>query len=286
MPRKATTKASTSTNDGDAAPKRGAKRKSTDHESTTIENGGKKKAKKSEPATPEASDEEEQRPRLTSPDLEFDYDRSQLRDPRATPGRMRRPRLEDREITKEFKERFAIPQAEVPKGLPRAAQKALQYEKQALIDPTATFYNLHVCHKKGPNGKPTYDSAGFQLDYKKVAEWMKPKSYNKARIVGNMEKRLAKDAQEEREIFDIFFAEGEGPGSDTGRRDNVLMYVQDHISKDLGVPWHQIKPKQAREWQEKGFEKKKFSEWWHEPNEEERKRMMKMLGGGSLRKDL
>ncbi|TRX93446.1 hypothetical protein FHL15_005721 [Xylaria flabelliformis] len=287
MPRKATAKASTSTNDGDAAPKRGTKRKSTDHESTT-ENGGKKKAKPSEPATPEASEEEEQRPRLTSPDLEFDYDRSQLRDPRATPGRVRRPRLEDldRELTKEFRERFTIPEVKVPKRGCSAAQKEKLYEKQALVDPTATFHDLNVCYKKGPGGSPTYDSAGFQLDYDKVAEWKKPQRYNKSRIMKGMDRSLARAELEEREIFETFFVEGKGAGADVGLKHIILDYVKDHISKDLGVPWHQIGPKQAREWQEKGFEKKKFSEWWCEPNEEENKRMSKMMTGASLRKDL
>ncbi|KAI0544649.1 hypothetical protein F4679DRAFT_564154 [Xylaria curta] len=282
MPRKAATKASTSTKDGNAAPKRGAKRKSTDHESTT-ENGGNKKAKPSDPTTPEASEDEEQRPRLTSPDLEFDYDRSQLRDPRATPGRVRRPRLEDRELTEELKERFTIPEIKIPKRGCSAAKKDLLYKEQALVDPTDMFHDLHVCYKKGPAGSPTYDSAGFQLDYKKVADWMKPQRYNKARIVNGMEKSLARDEREEREIFKIFFAEGDGPGSDSW---NVNDHVKDQISKDLGVPWHQIGPKHAREWQEKGFEKRKFSEWWRKPNEEENKRMMKMMGGASLRKDL
>ncbi|KAI1747769.1 hypothetical protein F4782DRAFT_397866 [Xylaria castorea] len=288
MPRKATTKASTPTDhDHDPAPKRGAKRKSTDHDSTA-QNGVGKRAKPSEPAEPEAPEEEEQRPRLTSPDLEFDYDRSQLRDPRATPGRVRRPRLEEREVAKEFRERFFIPQAEVPsKGLSRAAQRDLLFRKQSLLDPTASFYNTYVCHEKGPRGDPTYDSAGFRLDYDKVAEWMKPQYYNKSRIVKGMERSLARGEREEREIFDVFFGEGEGPGADARRMTlDVLHYVKDHISKDLGVPWHQIRPEQAREWQEKGFEKKTFSEWWRAPTEEERRRFGKMLGGGSLRKDL
>ncbi|KAI1735418.1 hypothetical protein F4680DRAFT_435185 [Xylaria scruposa] len=287
MPRKATTKASTSSSNGDAAPKRGAKRKSADHESTT-DNGSKKKAKLSEPATPEASEDEEQRPRLTSPDLEFDYDRSQLRDPRATPGRVRRPRLEDhdRELTKEFRDRFTIPEVKVPKRGCGAAQKEKLYEQQALIDPTATFHDLNVCYKKGPRGSPTYDSAGFQLDYNKVAEWKKPQRYNKSRIVNGMNRSLARGESEQREIFEIFFAEGEGPGSDSYLRFTVKDHVKDQISKDLGVPWHQIGPKHAREWQEKGFEKKKFSEWWREPTEEEKKRIRKMMGGASLRKDL
>jgi hypothetical protein len=40
------------------------------------------------------------------------------------------------------------------------------------------------------------------------------------------------------------------------------------------------------EWEEKGFPQQKADEWWHKPNEEEKKRMMKMMTGVSLRKDL
>ncbi|RYC54368.1 hypothetical protein CHU98_g11844, partial [Xylaria longipes] len=164
-------------------------------------------------------------------------------------------------------------------------QKAFLSEKQALVDPTATFHDLHVCYEKGPRGR-AYDDAGFQLDYDKVAEWMKPKAYNRSRAVRGMERSLERGDREQREVFEVFFVEGDDPGDDVGRRLDAMHYVKDHISKDLGVPWHQIGPKHAREWLEKGFEKKRFSEWWREPNEEERKRMSKMMGGASLRKDL
>ncbi|KAI0448405.1 hypothetical protein F5B21DRAFT_497612 [Xylaria acuta] len=288
MPRKATTAASTAANrDRDPAPKRGAKRKSTDQDSTTTAEGGKR-AKTSEPAAPEVSEEEkeQQRPRLTTPDLEFDYDKSQLRDPRPTPGRVRRPRLEERELTSDFKQRFSVPVPEpvARKGISRAAQKELLCTEQALLDPSATSHDLYVCHKKGPRGGPTCDPAGFKLDYDKVAEWMKPKRYSKSRMVGGTARGLARGAREQREVFDCFFVAGDEPDANTAL--TAQDYVKDHISKDLGVPWHQIGPKQACEWQEKGFEKKKFSEWWREPNAEERRRMLKMLAGGSLRADL
>ena len=48
-------------------------------------------------------------------------------------------------------------------------------------------------------------------------------------------------------------------------------YVKDQVSKDLGVPWHQIKPRQLEQWLEKGNEKVVFKDWWKEPSEEEKK---------------
>ncbi|KAI1346472.1 hypothetical protein F5Y01DRAFT_297839 [Xylaria sp. FL0043] len=276
MPR--TRKAST---EGDPAPKRGAKRQSTD----ATEAEGSKRTKKSKLAEPDDSKEEEKQ-RLTTPDLEFDYDRSQLRDPRPTPGRVRRPRLDELELTDEFRQRFSMPGPERPKGRLNAFQRGPPSKEQTLQDPSNIHHDLHVCYKKGPRGRPTYDTAGFQLDFKKVAEWMKPKPYNKSRMVGAMEKSVARRRREEQKVFEIFFVDGDGPDSDGILHTFVMEYVKDHISKDLGVPWHQIDAKRAREWQERGFEKKKFSEWWHEPNKEEQKRMMKMEAGSSLRKDL
>ena len=64
---------------------------------------------------------------------------------------------------------------------------------------------------KGPNGSPTYDKAGFELDYDKVADWMKPKSYNKGSMVRGMERLLEKTRQETKRMAEIFFEKGEGP---------------------------------------------------------------------------
>ncbi|KAI0802135.1 hypothetical protein GGR55DRAFT_666998 [Xylaria sp. FL0064] len=268
MPRKAPT-------EGDLAPKRGAKRQSTN----ATEAEGSKRTKKSKLAEPDDS----RKPRLTTPDLEFDYDRSQLRDPRPTPGRIRRPRLDELELTDELRQRFSMPGPERPKGRLDAFQKGPLYKEQTLLDPSKMHHDLHVCYKKGPRGRPTYDTAGFQLDFKKVAEWMKPKPYDKSRMVGTMERSMARRKRVEREVLEIFFVDGDGLDSNGTF---VMQCVKDHISKDLGVPWHQIDAKRAREWQERGFEKKKLSEWWQQPNEEEKKRMMKMEIGSKLRKDL
>ncbi|KAI0967047.1 hypothetical protein F4678DRAFT_257761 [Xylaria arbuscula] len=272
------TNASTSAGHGDPAPKRGTKRHSTDHD-CIIKEEAPKKVKTSSSTEPEA-----RKPRLTSPDLEFDFDKSQLRDPRPTPGRVQRPRFEERDLTEDFKQRFFVSQAEKPKGRMNAYMKDQLYKEQVLLDPAMTFHDLNVCHKRGPRGKPTYDSSGFQLDYDKVAEWMRPRPYNKKRIMRGMERSLDRGERERREMFECFFIRGDEPEATPGSF--VDSYVKDHISKDLGVPWHQIDGGRAREWLAKGFEKKKFSEWWREPNEEEKKRMMKMLSGASLRKDL
>ncbi|KAF4965732.1 hypothetical protein FSARC_6515 [Fusarium sarcochroum] len=207
-------------------------------------------------------------PRLKLSDLEFEYDHSQLRDPRPTPGRERKPHYTEFDLSEEFLSQFYIPKNKNPRN-----------------DPTHFSYDLHKCHNKGPNGTPSYDVAGFQLDYKKVEKWMKPVSYNKKSIVNGMTRRLEKDAQEEKDLFEIFFVGGKGPDKDASGS-KVKDYIKDHISKDLGVPWHMIDSKRARKWEEQGFKQVKANEWWHEPNAEEKKRMSKMHEGADLRKFL
>lgn len=233
----------------------------------------------------------DKKPRLTTPDLEFDYDRSQLRDPRPTPGRHRRPRRESIEMTetekREIREKFTIPEPEKPKGRLNAFQKDKLFGQAALLNPMHTFHDLHVCHQKGRNGSPTYDSAGFQLDYHKVADWMRPKPYNKSAMVNGMQRSLDKKAKEEEEMYKIFFVDGKAPHigpSDIPHQ--ISDYVKDQVSKDIGVPFHQIAPAELRTWEQRGFQKVRREDWWREPNEEERKRMSKMQQGRVLRKDL
>lgn len=245
----------------------------------------RKSAKKAK-QQPEGSEtnpiEIDERPRLTTPDLEFDYDRSQLRDPRWTPGRFARPRLRGDEITNEFKSRFDIPNLERPKGVSK--NDSLWFKKKTLSDPTEMFHELYVCHQKGPNRSPTYDEAGFQLDWHKVDRWMKPQSYNKKRMVNGINWALSERDRDRDRMFKAFFADGKGPeGPNSYGADD---YVKDHVSKDLGIPWHQITPEYGLEWGKRGFPKPLASEWWHPPNKEERKRMNKMHGGCILRKAL
>ncbi|KAH7120379.1 hypothetical protein B0J13DRAFT_567872 [Dactylonectria estremocensis] len=232
---------------------------------------------KLEPSIEEPSIESDSKPkpRLKLSDLEFDYDRTQLRDQRPTPGRENRPRLEDSDIDfDELKTRFSMPWLDKPKG-----NGSDEYE-----DPTYVFHDLHVCHKKGPNGSPTYDNAGYQLDWKKVDKWMKPAGYSKRGAMSGMNRALkvAKDLEEL--LYSVFFVNGKGP--DGADAIHVKGYVLDHMSKDLGIPWHQMKlKKHILAWQKKGFLQQDANTWWRQPNEEEKKRMTKMMTGSILRKD-
>ncbi|KAI2466899.1 hypothetical protein F4781DRAFT_331710 [Annulohypoxylon bovei var. microspora] len=241
------------------------------------------RAKKSATPEPDAVPAEEQKPRLTTPDLEFDYDRSQLRDPRPTPGRVTRPRRDRYDMPEGFKERFFIPQPEKPKGRLNAFFKNKLSKEASLLDPSDPYHDEEVCLRKGRGGSPTYDSAGFELDRSKVERMRQPQAYNKSRIVKGMEKTLAKGERDSRSMNEIFFVDGKEPDT---KNVYVDLYLKDHVSKDLGIPWHQIGPEELLEWEKKGFPKQRAEDWWREPNEVERARMSKMLSGSSMRMDL
>ena len=235
---------------------------------------------------PETEGQVSKKPRLTTPDLEFEYDRSQLRDPRPTPGRKARPRYRSLDIPEDMKAQLEatreIPRPEKPPGRLNSAQKDRLFTEEARMNPIKSFHDLHRCHDKGREGSPTYDDAGFQLDYNKVAEWMKPRAYNKQKMVRGMDRAVAKAQSEEDQMYELFFVER--PKS----RENMRLkeYVKDHVSKDLNIPWHQIKPEQVKMWRDQGFQPVKYEEWWQVPKAEEDKRMLKMMTGASLRKDL
>ena len=229
-----------------------------------------------------------QKPRLTTPDLEFEYDRSQLRDPRATRGRIARPRYDkfslSEDLNQHFENDFYVPKPERPPGRLDRVQKDELFVEQSRLDPRAAFHDLHKCLDKGPNGSPTADNAGFQLDYEKVQDWDRPQPYNKRAMIRGMDRAVDKARSEEDQIFDVFFVDGERPDDNTSHL--AKDYVKDQISKDLNVPWHQIKPEHAKQWEKQGFKKVVFKDWWKEPTQEERRRFSNMLKGAALRKDL
>jgi hypothetical protein len=113
---------------------------------------------------------------------------------------------------------------------------------------------------------------------------MKPKAYNKQKMIRGMDRAIAKAKSEEEQMFELFFQDD--PRRSEGMSHMVKDYVKDHVSKDLNIPWHQIRPEHVKSWKEKGSQPVKFADWWKEPTEVEKKRMLKMLSGASLRKDL
>ncbi|KAH7084201.1 hypothetical protein FB567DRAFT_593676 [Paraphoma chrysanthemicola] len=232
--------------------------------------------------------EQPKKPRLTTPDVEFDFDRSQLRDPRLTPGRKTRPRYDKRDIPDDQKEHLEatrdIFKPVKPKGRLTNFVENEFFVQESRENPLKTFHQLYRCYDKDRDGSPTYDKAGFQLDYDKVAQWMNPQAYSKKKIVRNMDRAVGKAKCEEEQIFELFF---ETVPTD---RNHMTYMVKncliDQVSKEMGIPWHQIKPEHVQAWRDKGFQFVKHEEWWQTPTEVEKKRMLKMMSGASLRKIL
>ena len=225
------------------------------------------------------------KPPLTIEDISFDYDRSQMRDPRATPGRKARPYYEKYDdipvkLLEDLQKTRSVFKAERPKGRLTNAVKDDMINAESEKNPWASFYSIQQCYDKGREGSPTYDAAGFQLDYDKVCEWKRPKAYNKRRIVGGMSKAIEKGRSDEEQMFELFFTDPQEA------KRSAKEYLQDQVSKDLGIGWQQIGPAQVKLWREKGFEPVKYAEWWKEPTEVERMRMSKMMHGASLRKEV
>lgn len=161
-------------------------------------------------------------------------------------------------------------------------EKNEEYRQRARETPGHCFHDLYVCYDKGPNGSPTYDEAGFELDYKKVADWMAPKPYNKAKMVNGMEKHMQRVKEETLKMIDLFWEPGAIPRE--GHQDTN--HWKDRVSKDLGVPWHKVGVAEFEKWDKLGFPKAKKEEYekYQNPSEKERDRMMKLMSGASLRK--
>lgn len=252
---------------------------------------GPAKKRKSSPRTsdensgPSGTQEAEQQqplPRLTTPDLEFDWDRSKLKDPRPTPGRERRPRYDSHDMPAELAARRPPP-PEKPKGRLNAMQKEALFDEEARKDPTHTFHHLYVCRDKGPHGSPTYDRAGFRLDYDKVMDWFRPVPYNKNKMLKGMDRAVARGRSLDEHTEQVFFEDFEENKEKLSGQGTLLhSLIRDTISKDLGIPRHKIDHAEIATWEQKGYKKHKVEDWMTF-SDEDKKRDLKMLGGSKLR---
>ena len=111
------------------------------------------------------------------------------------------------------------------------------------MNPLKGFHDIYRCYDKGPQGSPTYDEAGFQIDYVKVVEWMKPKAYNKKSRMRNMDRGIEKARKDKEQMFSLFF---QALPTEANMGMDLKHYVKDRVSKDLNIPWHQIKSDQVK----------------------------------------
>ncbi|QDS74932.1 hypothetical protein FKW77_004360 [Venturia effusa] len=180
---------------------------------TTVDNDDSKKL--SSPIPEKSSEQgditEERRDRRPTPGRNH----AAVADPKIRDNLGNDPDLIAREIAKIDDRIASEPRRRGPKS---AYVKDLEFKRQVWADPNDHFHSLYVCFAKGPKGSPTYDDNGFELDYQKVAEWMKPTSVASIRMTpGKLKKQqahFAKLNEEQREMTKIFWEEGAAPEGD------------------------------------------------------------------------
>jgi hypothetical protein len=228
----------------------------------------------------------DEKPPLTIEDLYFDYDRSQLRDPRATPGRKARPHYGEHDIPVELRERLERTRNifEYGQALDSTSSTVAtdMFLAEARNIPWKGNYNMYQCYDKGRDGSPTYDACGFQLDYGKVAKYFEPSKHDAEKRIRYMPKDEEVRKGQREGIYKRFFRER--PNEYERTYLFLEEIVRDQMSKDLDVPSHQLSIKHAKLWRKKGFQPVRFRQWWREPNEEEKRRLRKMQIGSALRK--
>lgn len=130
---------------------------------------------------------------------------------------------------------------------------------------------MYVCLKKGPNGSPTYDKAGFRLDYHKVEKTMRPRAYNKKAIVDGMQRTLDREEKEAEKMSAIFFKGGKAPKGSEGKY--AIELLKDKVSKDLGIAWHKVTSAKVEQWSKQGYPKENPRDYIRSTvTEEEKKR--------------
>ncbi|KAI5248467.1 hypothetical protein E4T43_01198 [Aureobasidium subglaciale] len=137
-----------------------------------------------------------QRPRLTTPDLEFEYDRTQLRDPRSKPGRTGEPRYEEDDIPVDLKERFDNDYY-VPKP------ESGMFVEGSRSDPRDVFHNIHRCIDTGLMGHqlPT------MLDSILITTRRCSGVNQELLPTSGMDEAIDQDRRDQEQMFDVFFTE-------------------------------------------------------------------------------
>ena len=133
---------------------------------------------------------------------------------------------------------------------------------------------VDVCLRKGPQGSPTYDEAGFELDYDFVLKASgRPRPLGK-RALKRLDEKL-KEGERKKELMEA--SEGEGSKFPMGAWD-------DKVARDLGIAYHEVGIEEYEEWYHRGFRRKKGELELENLSNEEIKRLDKLVAGSALRK--
>lgn len=129
-----------------------------------------------------------------------------------------------------------------------------------------------VCLRKGPRGSPTYDEAGYELDFDFIL-----KSSRRPRRLGKrgMKRLQEKQKEDERkkELMEV---------TEEQARKFYMGAMDDKVARDLGIAYHEVGIEEYEEWHKRGFRRKEGE--LENLDDEERKRLDKLVTGCALRK--
>lgn len=212
-------------------------------------------------------------------------------DPADWPG-VRDPDYDSRSYMHVAEDGWYVEDADAPPGPPlrkwwcwwrnNPERQRWEEEGQYLEDPDKLFHTRYLCVQKGRRGGPTYDGAGYELGYGQVMKWMGPSSRLSKSSLDKMDRELGEKREAARRMAEIFFEPSAAPHDAVGGQDNTGFW-RDKVSKDLGIPWHQVGVEQFEEWERRGFPKARKGEY-QVFDEAQQMRMSKMCDGCVLRK--
>ncbi|OJD38773.1 nardilysin isoform 2 [Diplodia corticola] len=156
-------------------------------------------------------------------------------------------------------------------------------EERPLRDEDYLFHCIYLCVARGPREMPpTWDRAGYRLDWRKCEQWIRPtgKPVNRSWWQEEMV-MMEREAVEER-AMEIFFEPGAAPSKDEVSPVHWWLW-EDRVSKDLGVPFHEVGLEEFEEWERRGFQKAKAGEYMKYSNEQ-MERVSNLASGSALRK--
>jgi len=163
---------------------------------------------------------------------------------------------------------------EKPKAPPSSKDKKSP-PSESSSDSSSTDDPVQRCLNKGPNGSPTYDSLGYELDYHAIAASTRRPRARSGKKYMEMLERERNEGDRKTELMGM-------------NRNEVsafsMMAWDDRVSRDLGIPYHKVKMEHFEEWYEKGFRAQPGEFNAKNITPEEKERINKLAVGSAFRK--
>lgn len=164
---------------------------------------------------------------------------------------------------------------EKPKAPPSSKGKKSPPSESSSDSSSTNDDPVQRCLNKGPNGSPTYDSLGYELDYHAIAASTRRPRARSGKKYMEMLERERNEGDRKTELMGM-------------NRNEVsafsMMAWNDRVSRDLGIPYHKVKMEHFEEWYEKGFRAQPGEFNAKNITPEEKERINKLAVGSAFRK--